>query len=119
MMRANVTAGRRRVSAAEACLRAHGSVPGCVDVEMTIKQSTSSSTSFDDESARRRKLQEDLGVTNSAERSGRRDYDDGSAGNAAKYDDARADDGDYGGSDDEDDNLSDFSDNNSDGRYGA
>ena len=29
------------------------------------------------------------------ERSWRRDYDDGSAGNAAKYDDARADDDDY------------------------
>ena len=29
------------------------------------------------------------------ERSWRRDYDDGSAGNAAKYDDARADNDDY------------------------
>ena len=53
------------------------------------------------------------------ERSGRRDYDDGSAGDAAKYDDERADDGDYGGNDDDNDNLSDFSDNNSDGQCGA
>ena len=37
--------------------------------------------------------------------SGWRDYDDGSAGDAAKYDDARADDDDYGGNDDDDDRL--------------
>ena len=53
------------------------------------------------------------------ERSGWRDYDDGSAGDAAKYDDARADDDDYGGNDDDNDNLSDFSDDNSDGQCGA
>ena len=53
------------------------------------------------------------------ERSGRRDYNDGSAGDAAKYDDARADDDNLGGNDDGDDSLSDFSDNNSDGQYGA
>ena len=51
------------------------------------------------------------------ERSGRRGYDDGSAGDAAKYDDAHADDDDCGGYDD--DNMSDFSGNNSDGQYGA
>ena len=51
------------------------------------------------------------------ERSGRRCYDDGSAGDAAKYDDAHADDDDCGGYDD--DNMSDFSGNNSDGQYGA
>ena len=38
---------------------------------------------------------------------------------AAKYDNARADDGDYGGNDDDDDDLSDFSDNNPDGQCGA
>ena len=53
------------------------------------------------------------------ERSGRRDYDDGNAGDAAKYDAARADDNNLGGNDDDDDNLSDFSDNNSDGQCGA
>ena len=42
------------------------------------------------------------------ERSERRGYDDGSAGDAAKYDDC-------GGYDD--DNMSDFSGNNSDGQY--
>ena len=52
------------------------------------------------------------------ERSGRRGYDDGSAGDAAKYDDVHADDDDCGGYDD-DDNMSDFSGNNSDGQYGA
>lgn len=51
------------------------------------------------------------------ERSGWRDYDDGSAGNAAKYDDARADDDNLG--DNDDDRLSDFSDDNSDGQCGA
>ena len=51
------------------------------------------------------------------ERSGRRGYDDGSAGDAAKYDDAHADDDDCGGYDD--DNMSDFSGNNSAGQYGA
>ena len=51
--------------------------------------------------------------------SGWRDYDDGSAGDAAKYDDARADDDDYGGNDDDDDRLSDFSDDNSDAQCGA
>ena len=51
------------------------------------------------------------------ERSGRRGYDDGSAGDAAKYDDAHADDDDCGGYDD--DKMSDFSGNNSDGQYGA
>eukprot|EP00964_Phaeocystis_antarctica_P025991 scaffold14619_cov66-Phaeocystis_antarctica.AAC.8 len=40
-----------------------------------------------------------------SERSGWRDYDDGSAGNAAKYDDARADDNNLGGNDDDDDRL--------------
>ena len=54
-----------------------------------------------------------------SERSGWRDYDDGSAGNAAKYDDARADDNNLGGNDDDDDRLSDFSDDNSDGQCGA
>ena len=54
------------------------------------------------------------------ERSGRRGYDDdGSAGDAAKYGDAHADDDDCGGYDDEDDKMSDFSGNNSDGQYGA
>ena len=38
-------------------------------------------------------------------------------GDAAKYDDAHADDDDCGGYDD--DNMSDFSGNNSDGQYGA
>ena len=51
------------------------------------------------------------------ERSGRRGYDDGSAGDAAKYDDAHADDDDHGG--DDDDNMSDLSGNNSDGQSGA
>ena len=37
--------------------------------------------------------------------------DDGSAGDAAKYDDAHTDDDDHGGCDD--DNMSDFSGNNS------
>ena len=46
-----------------------------------------------------------------SERSGWRDYDDGSAGNAAKYDDARADDNNLGGNDAADDSLSDLSDN--------
>ena len=53
------------------------------------------------------------------ERSGWRDYDDGSAGNAAKYDDARDDDDNLGGNDNDDDCLSDFSDDNSDGQCGA
>ena len=51
------------------------------------------------------------------ERSGRRCYDDGSAGDAAKYDDAHTDDDDHGG--DDDDDMSDFSGNNSDGQSGA
>ena len=51
------------------------------------------------------------------ERSGRRGYDDGSAGDAAKYDDAHADDDDHDG--DDDDDMSDFSGNNSDGQPGA
>ena len=44
-------------------------------------------------------------------------YDDGSAGDAAKYDDAHTDDDDHDG--DDDDDMSDFSGNNSDGQSGA
>ena len=52
------------------------------------------------------------------ERSGRHGYDDGSAGDATKYDDVHADDDDDHGGDDDDD-MSDFSGNNSDGQHGA
>ena len=47
------------------------------------------------------------------ERSGWRGYEDGSAGDAAKYDDGGDDDGDLP------DFSSDLSDNNSDGQCGA
>ena len=51
------------------------------------------------------------------ERSGRRGYDDSSADDAVKYDNAHADDDDHGG--DDDDDMSDSSGNNFDGQYGA